>query len=271
MWFRQSAGFSPRDRDQPFANFFFGGFGNNYVDHGDEKRYREYDSLAGVELNEIGGRNFVKSTVEWNLPPWRFARLGTPGLLRDVAAAGGIRDGPGHRPRRRSSAGRVGNIGAQADIRISALSALDMTLSFGGADRIRGRVPAAAGIHGVVEGASVIQGQAGRRDPGSRVAQAARGCLCRAEHLPRAAARAAAALRLLLMDSFKLLRPSSLAAALAWGMAVALVNQPLHAWLLDDGWVSNCTTLTRYVAPVAEEVMKAASSCRCWGSSVSAS
>ena len=27
------AGFSPRDRDDPFANFFFGGFGNNYVDH----------------------------------------------------------------------------------------------------------------------------------------------------------------------------------------------------------------------------------------------
>ena len=80
VWFRQSAGFSPRDRDQPFANFFFGGFGNNYVDHGDEKRYRDYDSLAGAEINEIGGRNFVKSAVEWNLPPWRFARLGTPGF-----------------------------------------------------------------------------------------------------------------------------------------------------------------------------------------------
>ena len=25
----------------PLANFYFGGFGNNYVDHGDEKRYRE--------------------------------------------------------------------------------------------------------------------------------------------------------------------------------------------------------------------------------------
>jgi RsiW-degrading membrane proteinase PrsW (M82 family) len=62
---------------------------------------------------------------------------------------------------------------------------------------------------------------------------------------------------LLLMDSFKLLRPSSLAAALAWGAAVALVSRPLHEWLLDDMGVS-LTTLTRYLAPAAEEVLKAA-------------
>ena len=62
---------------------------------------------------------------------------------------------------------------------------------------------------------------------------------------------------LLLMDSFKLLRPSSLAAALAWGAAVALVSQPLHEWLLDDVGVA-LTTLTRYVAPATEEVLKAA-------------
>ena len=37
-------------------------------------------SFPGAELNEIGGRNFVKSTIEWNLPPWRFRRAGTPGF-----------------------------------------------------------------------------------------------------------------------------------------------------------------------------------------------
>ena len=135
VWFRQSAGFSPRDRDQPFANFFFGGFGNNYVDHGDEKRYREYDSFAGAELNEIGGRNFVKSTVEWNLPPWRFARLGTPGFyatwLRPAIFVTGLATNLDDESVRRT----LGNVGAQADIRISALSALDLTLSFGGGDR----------------------------------------------------------------------------------------------------------------------------------------
>ncbi len=133
VWFRQAAGLSPRDRDQPFANFFFGGFGNNYVDHGNEKRYRDYDSLAGAEINEIGGRNFVKSVVEWNLPPWRFARLGTPGLyatwLRPAVFVTGLATNLDDRSVRRA----VANIGAQADVRISALSALDLTLSFGAA------------------------------------------------------------------------------------------------------------------------------------------
>ena len=40
IWLRSAAGFSPRARDEPFANFFFGGFGNNYVDYRNEKRYR---------------------------------------------------------------------------------------------------------------------------------------------------------------------------------------------------------------------------------------
>ena len=94
IWFRQAAGFSPNDRTEPFANFFFGGFGNNYVDSGNEKRYRETYSLPGAELNEIGGRNFVKSMVELNLPPLRFDRFGTSGFyvpwLRPAVFAGGL-------------------------------------------------------------------------------------------------------------------------------------------------------------------------------------
>ena len=62
---------------------------------------------------------------------------------------------------------------------------------------------------------------------------------------------------LLLMDSFKLLRPSSLAVALAWGAVVALMNQPLDEWLLSDVGIE-LRTLTRYAAPVAEEILKAA-------------
>ena len=86
--------------DEPFANFFFGGFGNNYVDHGNEKRYREYYSFPGADLNAIPGRNFVKSTVEWNLPPMRSAACRHAGLLRHVAAAGVLRRRACHEPRR---------------------------------------------------------------------------------------------------------------------------------------------------------------------------
>jgi hypothetical protein len=133
VWLRSAAGYSPRDREQPFANFFFGGFGNNYVDHADEKRYREYYAFPGAELNEIGGRNFVKSTLEWNLPPWRFRRAGTPGFyatwLRPAVFAGGLVTNMDNADFRHTLA----NLGGQVDVRLSMLSALDLTLSAGGA------------------------------------------------------------------------------------------------------------------------------------------
>ena len=34
IWWRNAGGASPQNRDEPFANFYFGAFGNNYVDHG---------------------------------------------------------------------------------------------------------------------------------------------------------------------------------------------------------------------------------------------
>ncbi len=76
VWLRSSAGYSHGERLEPFANFYFGGFGNNYIDDQNEKRYREYYSFPGVELNEIGGTNYGKLMAEWNLPPVRFSNIG---------------------------------------------------------------------------------------------------------------------------------------------------------------------------------------------------
>jgi hypothetical protein len=133
IWVRTAAGFSPQDPDEPFANFFFGGFGNNYVDHKDEQRYREYASLPGAEINEIGGRNFVKSIVEWTVPPLRFSRAGTPGFyltwMRPSVFVSGLVANLDASAARRT----VTNAGAQLDFRLSALSTLDLTLSVGGA------------------------------------------------------------------------------------------------------------------------------------------
>jgi hypothetical protein len=133
IWVRTAGGFSPRDRALPFANFFFGWFGNNYVDRGDEKRYRQVDSFPGAELNEIGGRNFAKGTLEWNLPPWRFRRVGTPGLhatwLRPALFATGLATNFDSGDARRTAV----SLGGQFDIRFNVLSNQDMTLSFGGA------------------------------------------------------------------------------------------------------------------------------------------
>jgi protease PrsW len=62
---------------------------------------------------------------------------------------------------------------------------------------------------------------------------------------------------LLAMDSFKLLRPTSLTVALGWRAIVALMNQPLHEWLLSSVGME-LRTLTRYAAPASEEILKAA-------------
>jgi hypothetical protein len=134
IWFRESAGFSPNDRAEPFANFYFGGFGNNYIDHLDEKRYREYYAFPGADLNEIGGRNYVKSMVELNLPPWRFRRVGTEAFyatwMRPALFVTGLAtnlDAP--------SADRHAavNTGGQLDFKVTMLSVLDLTFSVGGA------------------------------------------------------------------------------------------------------------------------------------------
>jgi hypothetical protein len=142
IWFRQAAGFSPHDPAQPFANFFFGGFGNNYVDRGTEKRYRETYSLPGAELNEIGGRNFVKSTIELNLPPLRFQGLGTPGFyvpwMRPAVFVSGLATNVDDRRSQR----RVLSGGAQIDVSMSVLSALELMLSVGAGVAIEdGRAP----------------------------------------------------------------------------------------------------------------------------------
>ena len=131
IWLRSSAGYGGGDRNEPFANFYFGGFGNNWVDHGDEKRYREWYSFPGLELNALGGTNYARSMLEWNLPPIRFRHVGSPGFYltwaRPALFASGIATNLDDASVRRS----VSNVGAQLDFRLNMLSRLDLTLSLG--------------------------------------------------------------------------------------------------------------------------------------------
>jgi hypothetical protein len=131
IWLRSSLGGSTGDRDDPLANFFFGGFRNNYVDDGDAKRYRDVLSMPGFEIDAIGGRTFGKSMLELNLPPLRFEALGTPGLyapwMRTALFAsalstnfedGDVRD-------------TVYNAGLQIDFQLQVMHRLSMMLSIG--------------------------------------------------------------------------------------------------------------------------------------------
>jgi hypothetical protein len=131
VWLRTTAGVSAQDRDDPFANFYFGGFGNNWVDHGDEKRYRHPYSFPGLEIDERSGRNFVKSMLEWNLPPLRFRRVGTPGLYATWARASLFAALLATNLEAAEARRTVSDVGLQVDVRLSLLSALDMTVSFG--------------------------------------------------------------------------------------------------------------------------------------------
>ena len=131
LWLRNSAGFANGDVDDPFANFFFGGFGNNYVDSGEPKRYREWYAMPGFELNEISGRNFYRSMLEFNLPPVRFRNAGGSRFYlswaRPALFAGTLVTNSDDSALRRN----VSTAGIQIDFQFTVLSQLSMMLSMG--------------------------------------------------------------------------------------------------------------------------------------------
>jgi hypothetical protein len=129
VWLLSAAGIADGDEDNPFANFFFGGFQNNWVDYREVKRYREPFTMAGFDINELGGQTFVKSVLEWNLPPVRFREAGKPGFYASFVrpalfASALVTDVDDERP-------TYGNVGAQLDLQLHVLSRLDMTVSIG--------------------------------------------------------------------------------------------------------------------------------------------
>ena len=131
IWFRNAAGAAFGDADDEFANFFFGGFGNNYVDRGSIKRYREFYAMPGFELNEVPGRNFYRGMIEWNLPPIRFDRVGTPGFYLSWARPAFFVSSLTTNLDDSAFKQEAQSAGFQVDFRFTWLSRMDMTLSLG--------------------------------------------------------------------------------------------------------------------------------------------
>ena len=131
IWLRTAAGFANGDRNSTVANFYFGGFGNNYVDDKSVKRYRKYDSFPGFEINQIAALSFVRAMGEWNLPPYVFESAGTPSFylnwLRPSVFAAQLWGDPGNSALRKTYT----SVGGQADLRFSILHWYEMTLSAG--------------------------------------------------------------------------------------------------------------------------------------------
>jgi hypothetical protein len=131
VWLRTAAGWADGSHNETVANFYFGGFGNNYVDDKSVKRYREYYSMPGFGLNELSGLGFVKGLVEFNTPPIVLESVGTPSLylnwLRPSIFVAGLWTDPGSPTKRNDYA----SLGAQVDLRFSVLHWYEMTLSAG--------------------------------------------------------------------------------------------------------------------------------------------
>ena len=135
-WLYAHAGAVAGPRTSPLAAYYFGSFRNNYVDDRSEKRYREMESFPGFEIDEISARCFAKLTGEINLPPMRFAEIGTPAIYlshaRPALFAGAMltRDPEGE-------SHRYMNIGAQVDLAFTVALRLPMVFSIGAAAGFR--------------------------------------------------------------------------------------------------------------------------------------
>ena len=130
VWLYAAAGAADGNRLDPLTNFYFGGFGNNYVDNGEIKRYREYYSMPGFEIDAISAREFGRLMLEWNLPPIRFREVGTPSFfLKDIRPAlfgATLKTDPGKIYQRTTS-----SLGFQLDLEFTVVHRLPMTLSLG--------------------------------------------------------------------------------------------------------------------------------------------
>ncbi|NIM52942.1 MAG: hypothetical protein GTN62_15735, partial [Gemmatimonadales bacterium] len=132
LWLRGSAGAAlAGDRNEPFANFFFGGFGNNWVDYRAIRQFRNSESFPGIEINEVGGANYGRVQLEWMLPPLRFRRVGIPSFYLRWAGlsffATGLMTNVDEELARRT----IASVGAQLDLRLVTLSHLKSTFSIG--------------------------------------------------------------------------------------------------------------------------------------------
>jgi len=133
LWLRTAAGQAFGDRAEPYANFFFGHFGNNWVDHGEPRRYREAGSFPGVAIDAISGHNYGRAMLELNLPPYRLRRAGTLALYGAWAQLSVFGTGLVTDLDLADARKQYGDFGAQIDVRFQLLTLQPLTLSLGAA------------------------------------------------------------------------------------------------------------------------------------------
>lgn len=129
IWLRNAAGGAFGNKDEEFSNYYFGGYRNNYVDHKEVKRYREPFAFPGYDIDDLNGRTFGRSMLEWNIPPLRFERAGTPNFYfswaRPAIFAAALVTNPD------DQSDTYYSVGSQLDFQFTVMSRLDMVFSIG--------------------------------------------------------------------------------------------------------------------------------------------
>ncbi|HEY5106972.1 MAG TPA: hypothetical protein VII73_09415 [Caulobacteraceae bacterium] len=133
VWLYNAVGIAGGDSTDPLSQFYLGSFENNYVDDGEVKHYREWDSFPGFGIDAISARRFFKSLLELNLPPVRFSEVGVPSLFlssaRPALFAGLLAVDPVA-----GGAHVLGTAGGQLDWNFTVALRLPMTFSVGYAE-----------------------------------------------------------------------------------------------------------------------------------------
>ena len=132
VWIYASGGLAGGPKESSLGSFYFGSFRNNYVDNRPEKRYREMEAFPGFEIDQIAARKFAKLTGEINLPPVRFAEVGTPSIyvshVRPALFAGAMVAGDPD-----GKTNHYANVGGQLDLAFTVALRLPMVFSVGAA------------------------------------------------------------------------------------------------------------------------------------------
>ena len=132
IWTYDSAGVMGGNKTNALDYFFFGAFGNNYVDDREVKRYRDSGSFPGFAIDQISARAYLKSTEEFNFPPIRFDDVGSAAFflksVRPAIFAGVLQTDPGT-----PDARTLEDTGFQLDWNLVVAVNLPMTLSLGDA------------------------------------------------------------------------------------------------------------------------------------------
>ncbi len=131
LWFRTSVGQSFGESDKTNSQFYFGGFGNNYVDYRAAQQYRDMSAFPGMEINALSAMNYGKLLTEIDFRPIRFRKLGFPGFYSTYARFSLFGMGLFTNLANDLPQAEYYNSGIQLDMELVLFSLLKSTLSFG--------------------------------------------------------------------------------------------------------------------------------------------